>query len=696
MKTMKTLTVNIFLVLLGINAYTQCPFKTIGHRGGSSYYYPENTIISLEHGFMEEIYAAEIDVQATSDSVLVLMHDFFVDRTTDGYGAVDELSLSYLKTLDAGSWKGLEFKGAPVPTLAEAMLLAEKYGKKLYLNMKVFVPQLVARTLMETGVSPGLILLDPDDTDKVAVYHALLPDSPLVYFGSFPDPVDKPDFYSFLKDHGVIAIEVPADFIHDAKDDSYVRIREAAHLAGLEFWAYTANDQPYLEYLKEFGIQGLETDRPSEVHRVFCENAFGGFFPEKRITGQWDFNNSLNGTVGSKLVATGDTSVIGQKIQFGTTGSFRLPPIESSVVGIARIPAFDPAHALRFFSNMAPEGLPGGLAIDNTYSLVFDLLKPAGKPGFTALFQTSNNNSDDADLFLSGNQNGIGILEQYHGGFADSTWVRIAAVYNLYQDRLDIYEDGDHAGTVNFNNSKDGRFSINNNWGIQSSNFFADDDGETNPVFISSIQLRNYALIEEEIEMLGKPKAAKISNAIIPGDDSPCPVFAGDIQLSRAGDTVSLTVSAGDRVNYLWEINKGNGWESITGIEFKNPATPRLSILLSPEQLVGYRFRCNASNDCRTVTNEFLFTDLSYDHQWLASPTANFQIFPNPSRGIVIIDCLQSAQGYDFSIYRPDGTEVIRKVSAAGRSQVKLPSGTYLIRVRNKQADEVRKLIILD
>jgi len=66
------------LILLSSNTFVsaQCNFKSIGHRGGSSYYYPENTLVSLEHGFMEGIYAAEVDVRFTVDSILVLMHDY--------------------------------------------------------------------------------------------------------------------------------------------------------------------------------------------------------------------------------------------------------------------------------------------------------------------------------------------------------------------------------------------------------------------------------------------------------------------------------------------------------------------------------------------------------------------------------------------------------------------------------------------
>ena len=55
----------LLCVLFVMSSYivtAQCKFKPIGHRGGSSYNFPENTLISLEQGFIEDIYAAEVDV----------------------------------------------------------------------------------------------------------------------------------------------------------------------------------------------------------------------------------------------------------------------------------------------------------------------------------------------------------------------------------------------------------------------------------------------------------------------------------------------------------------------------------------------------------------------------------------------------------------------------------------------------------
>lgn len=689
----RNILVYTYFVLLSCVVHAQCPFKPIGHRGGSSYNFPENTLVSLEQGFMEDIYAAEVDVRLTADSVLVLMHDYYVDRTTNGTGEVEFLTLAYLKTLDAGSWKNSSYKDTPIPTLKEALLLANKFHKKLYLNMKVFAPVQIANTLREANLPGDIILLDPDDLDKVKTYHEILPNTPLVYFGELPQNVEDTHFYTNLKDNGVIAIEIPADYIYNSTDRSIEKLRDMAHSNSLQLWAYTVNDPGYFKFLKTFGIDGLETDRPSEAYQVFCDNAYGGFFPEKRITGQWDFNNCLQGTIGSKLVLMGDSNTVGQKIEFGSTRFFNLPPIDSSEVNVARIPALDAEHALRFFSNIAPEGIPGGLDCDNTYTLIFDMLKPKGNNQYTSILQTSNNNNDDADFFLLGAENQTGVVGEYQGGFADSTWVRLVLVFDLYNQKMLQYLDGNYIGTIELANSANGRFCLNNNWGVQSSNFFSDDDGETNPIFVSSIQLRNYAMSSDEVLGLGKPKAAKIEHTIVPNADVLCPVFTDYIKQTTDANKIELHADAGDKVNYKWEIKIDSDWRNITDTLFRNNASSTLSIFNSPTLSGQHMLRCIAYNDCQTISSEYSL-DITENKRGHDNNDDQCLIYPNLSSGSVSIDFFNSTQPYDIHIYTANGIAVYGKYAVCGRCEVQLIAGVYICHVKNRKHAAVRKFVV--
>jgi glycerophosphoryl diester phosphodiesterase len=92
----------------------------IAHRGASSYA-PENTIAAFDLAIVMGARHVELDVHATSDGHIVVIHDDTVDRTTDGSGAVTSHTLTALQTLDAGSWFGHEFTGERIPTFDEVL-----------------------------------------------------------------------------------------------------------------------------------------------------------------------------------------------------------------------------------------------------------------------------------------------------------------------------------------------------------------------------------------------------------------------------------------------------------------------------------------------------------------------------------------------------------------------------------------------
>lgn len=91
-----------------------------GHRGWCEKY-PENTMASFRASAELGVDQIETDVHITKDGELVLIHDATVDRTSNGTGRVDEMTLDELRTLDFGSWKEERFAGERIVTLVEFM-----------------------------------------------------------------------------------------------------------------------------------------------------------------------------------------------------------------------------------------------------------------------------------------------------------------------------------------------------------------------------------------------------------------------------------------------------------------------------------------------------------------------------------------------------------------------------------------------
>ena len=79
----------------------------VAHRGSSAQL-PEHTLAAYETAITDGAHGLEADVRLTRDGHLVCVHDRRVDRTSNGRGAVSELDLATLSTLDFGSWHGRE------------------------------------------------------------------------------------------------------------------------------------------------------------------------------------------------------------------------------------------------------------------------------------------------------------------------------------------------------------------------------------------------------------------------------------------------------------------------------------------------------------------------------------------------------------------------------------------------------------
>jgi glycerophosphoryl diester phosphodiesterase len=121
-----------------LSACAPVRIEVIAHRG-ATLDVPENTLAAIQRAIDLGCEYAEVDVQATRDGRLVLIHDATVDRTTNGSGPVEELSYTEISRLDAGVRFAESFRGTRVPLLEEALELARD-RIKLYLDLKLADP----------------------------------------------------------------------------------------------------------------------------------------------------------------------------------------------------------------------------------------------------------------------------------------------------------------------------------------------------------------------------------------------------------------------------------------------------------------------------------------------------------------------------------------------------------------------------
>lgn len=156
----------------------------IAHRGASGYA-PENTFAAFDKAVELKASYIELDVQMSADGELVVIHDPTINRTTNGAGAIKDLSLSEFKKFDAGSWFHPDFHAERIPTLKE---VASRYSKKIGMLIELKDPFLypgIERRLVEELKKEKLhkqkdnnVIIQSFDVSSIQKLHTMLPNIP--------------------------------------------------------------------------------------------------------------------------------------------------------------------------------------------------------------------------------------------------------------------------------------------------------------------------------------------------------------------------------------------------------------------------------------------------------------------------------------------------------------------------------------
>ena len=226
----------------------------IAHRGASAVA-PSNTLAAFEKAIELGADGAELDVQLSADGVPVVIHDFTVDRTTDGSGRVAEMSLAQLRELNAGAACGPPFASQRIPTLAEVL---EAVGDRLLLNIELKSASLrddgLERTVIAQVVRFGLggrVLLSSFNPFALRRAKRLAPWIPLGL-------IYAPNLVLPLR-HAWLAWLVP----HEARHPQHTMV-SADYVAwarrhGYRVNAWTVNDPDEMRRLIPLGVDAIVT-----------------------------------------------------------------------------------------------------------------------------------------------------------------------------------------------------------------------------------------------------------------------------------------------------------------------------------------------------------------------------------------------------------------------------------------------------
>lgn len=125
----------VLFIALGPSGVATARIQILAHRGASAYA-PENTMSAFQLAIDQGADWLEMDVQQTKDGQLVVFHDLRMERTTNGRGALRDLTLAEVRQLDAGGWFGSQFANERVPTFEEVVALASQHNIRIFPEMK--------------------------------------------------------------------------------------------------------------------------------------------------------------------------------------------------------------------------------------------------------------------------------------------------------------------------------------------------------------------------------------------------------------------------------------------------------------------------------------------------------------------------------------------------------------------------------
>ena len=236
--------------------------QILAHRGASAYA-PENTLAAFKLAVDQRTDWLEMDVQQTSDGRLVVFHDIRMERTTNGRGALRDLTLDQVRQLDAGAWFDPKFAGEQVPTFEEVVAYARDNGVKIFPEVKdprlyPGIEERVAATIAAYGYEDRTIVqsFDGSSLERLRKINPKLRLAAL-YTATTPLKGDPPASAEI--------VGPPWEMI--AADQSLVR---DAHAAGRQIVVWTVDSPASMKLMLDARVDGIITGRP-DLARTLLE-----------------------------------------------------------------------------------------------------------------------------------------------------------------------------------------------------------------------------------------------------------------------------------------------------------------------------------------------------------------------------------------------------------------------------------------
>jgi glycerophosphoryl diester phosphodiesterase len=222
----------------------------IGHRGAKGHE-PENTFISFQKALDMQVDGIELDVHLSGDGEIMVIHDESIDRTTNGKGLVNALSLRELKAFRIdGKYE--------IPTLKEVFDLVNQ-DSFINIELKSYestdkVVTLIEKYVTKKGWKYDRFLISSFDWNalqQVAFLNDKIPIGVLT-------ETDLDLALAFAK---FIQAKSIHPHFHLLTKENTAKLQEK----GLQVFPWTINELEDIQKIKTFNVNGIITDFPNRI-----------------------------------------------------------------------------------------------------------------------------------------------------------------------------------------------------------------------------------------------------------------------------------------------------------------------------------------------------------------------------------------------------------------------------------------------
>ncbi|MDG2396730.1 MAG: glycerophosphodiester phosphodiesterase family protein [Flavobacteriaceae bacterium] len=232
------------------SCYTGNGTFVIGHRGAKGYF-PENTLLSVSKAIEFGVDAVEVDVFLCASGELVVFHDKKVDRLTNGYGNIEQLTLDSIKKLKV-------LDSEKIPTLNEVLDLIDS---RILINIELkgqntAIPTaiLLRELFLSSKWTPDKVIISSFIWEELKIFSNQKTSVKIAVLTE-EDPIKA---INIAKELNAIAINPKFTLLNN---ENVSIIKEN----GFQIHTWTVNSIEDINKMRLFGVDAIITDYPDRA-----------------------------------------------------------------------------------------------------------------------------------------------------------------------------------------------------------------------------------------------------------------------------------------------------------------------------------------------------------------------------------------------------------------------------------------------